>query len=87
NRFLWIREGRLIEVPSPEAYFEASRVTELPPRAPKDVSPSSEDETLERIVELEGKIEAMLRRKAKHQKPERVAHWRAEVSRLNAKLG
>jgi len=87
TRFFWIRQGRLLEVPSPEAYFEATRATEPSSVAAQDADPTTEDETLERIVELEGKIEAMLRRKRKHQKPERVAHWRAEVSRLNAKLG
>ena len=86
TRFFWIRDGRLLEVPSPEAYFEATREKQAPPRAPARPVLNTEDEALERIVELESKIEAMLRRKRKHQKPEQVKLWRDEVTRLSERL-
>ena len=86
TRFFWIRQGRLIEVPSPQAYFEAIRASEQAPALTEARPLESEDAVLEQILELEAKIEAMLRRKPKHQKPQQVARWQAEVSRLNEML-
>ena len=87
TRFFWIQDGRLIEVPSPQAYFDSVRADDPGLSvAAESSSPESEDEVLERILEIEAKIESMLRRKRKHQKPEQVSRWREEVSRLHELL-
>lgn len=90
TRFFWIRDERLQEVPSPDAYFEAQQVPagrrrETTRNAFLDL-PDSEDEVLERIVELESKVEAMLRRKPKFQKQDQIDYWRKELSDLNRAL-
>ncbi len=90
TRFFWIRDETLIEVSSPDAYFEAERLPAIAhrhaeSRAPLDLL-DTEDEVLQKIVELESKLEAMLRRKPKFQKPEQIEHWRSEILRLEKSL-
>ena len=90
NRYFWIRNHRLVEIPSLAAYYEAQLYSE--PDSSKssksawEYSEVSEDEALEQIVELEAKIKAMLRRKPKFQKPAQVQAWREAISRLNQAL-
>ena len=91
TRFFWIRDERLVEVPSPHAYFEAQQQRPASEKnasrtQPPAASLASEDQVLERMVELETKLEAMLRRKPKFQKPDQIQRWRDEISRLGSAL-
>ncbi len=90
RRFLWIREGRLLEITDPETYFESS--APLPIDVAGDGSmrttpaPASAEALLERIVELEDLLAADRARKPKFQKPDRQASWSAEIEALYARL-
>ena len=86
TRFFWIRDETLVEVPSPDTYFEVQQLPVVTTRETDTDLPDSEDEVLERIVELESKVEAMLRRKPKFQKPDQIERWREEISRLGNAL-
>ena len=90
DRYFLIRNQTLVEIPSLDAYYEAQqdsgpKLVRSNQIAAED-SHVSEDEALERIVELEFKLEAMLRRKSKFQKPEQISRWQDEIARLNGVL-
>lgn len=99
TRWWWIDQGKIVEVTSGEAFYDSlikrqavnatanvtSDVTEEPIAV---VSGSITDETamLERVDELEAKLQADLARKEKFQKPQLQAQWQAELDVLWAKL-
>ena len=90
DRYFLIRNQTLVEIPSLDAYYEAQqdsgpKLVRSNQIAAED-SHVSEDEALERIVELEFKLEAMLRRKSKFQKPEQISRWQGEIARLTGVL-
>ena len=91
NRYFWIRDGELVEIPSLDVYYEAESqielgFTEVETDSIEEELEISEDDALEQIVELEASIESMLRRKPKYQKPEQISKWQARISRLNEML-
>ena len=91
NRYFWIRDGELVEIPSLDVYYEAESqielgFTEVETDSIEEELEISEDDALEQIVELEASIESMLRRKQKYQKPEQISKWQARISRLNEML-
>jgi len=93
NRFLWIRDGELIEIPHAERFFahsaQASQTVAAQSAASgrdSAVAPLAAEKLLERIVELEQKLEADQARKPKFQKPALQAQWRQELAALNAQL-
>jgi ATPase subunit of ABC transporter with duplicated ATPase domains len=98
ERFLLITDDRLVELPSPEPFFLAAGAgggeTRSAPGAATgsgkagDAGPAAQDPDvlLERIVELEDKLESDRRRKAKFQKPKLQAEWRRELDALYAAL-
>ncbi len=95
NRFFLIADGVLLEMPSPDAFFSGDGDTH---RAHRDTHrhdgdthlpqalPDSEEARLTRLVELESRLEAMLERKPKFQKPAQIKRWREEIARLNEAL-
>jgi len=98
NRFLLIENGRLQEIQDPEPYYTASVTaggtsndpdgTSNDPIAPAVLKSTerSEEDVLERIVELEQKLSEDLARKPKFQKPKLQGLWREELAVLNAIL-
>lgn len=82
TRYLLIRDGELVPVDGPDHWYDMDPAA--PTRAP--TSGVVIDDVEERILELELLLEADLARKAKHQKPERQALWRAEIESLYARL-
>ena len=46
----------------------------------------SEEQMLERLLELEGLLEADLGRKPKHQKPAMQKQWQQEIEEITAQL-
>ena len=94
NRYLLIRDGRLVEETGLEAFFAgvpperrgAAATTPAPGGSPRTVSADSEDAVLARIVELEDLLEADRARKPHHQKPALQVAWRAELEALYARL-
>lgn len=85
ERFLWITEGRLIEIHSLERFLDDTMGLQTAPVTPADL-PDVPEDLLARIVELEGLFAADKARKPKFQKPERQTAWQAELQRLNALL-
>ena len=49
--------------------------------------PTTQDALLERLYELEARLEADLSRKGKHQKPKLQQQWRNEIASLHIELG
>ena len=95
NRFLLVADGRLTEIPDPEAFYEASLAERDAGGAPGssvldvsagDAEAAGEDELLERIVALEQKLTDDLARKPRFQKPARQAEWLREIEALNRRL-
>ena len=91
ERYVWIREGRLVEINDPGEFF-ASKVEELAPGAKAGPQPApgataaSEDDLLERIEELEHKLAQDRARKPKFRKPALQAQWQAELEALYEKI-
>ena len=96
ERFLWIRDGRLLEVTSPMPFYEwlmapgetnqrmaAASSSDATTRL---VDEQSDDALLERIIELEAKLSADRARKPRHQKPEHQAQWQAELTVLQRRI-
>jgi len=96
NRFCWIRDGRLLEVPDAQEFYRLSSgapvhsgtsvaadagVADKDPHAASDAE--SAEMLLERIVDLEAKLAADLARKPKFQKPALQAQWQQELEQLN----
>lgn len=96
DRYLWIRDRRLVEVPDPDDYFAAPSDEPSPTadarspaaEAPERTGAVGLDETavLQRIVELEDLLTADRARRPKHQKPDRQAAWARELERLYRRL-
>jgi ATP-binding cassette, subfamily F, member 3 len=95
NRYLWVRDGRLVETFAPEAYFAAAAepapdVVEQPVSDPASGAGSAagvdEEAVLRRIVELEALIADDRARKARHQKPDRQRAWERELEALYRRL-
>ena len=97
QRYLWIHEGRLEEIFELDVFFgstsdetagESTLLDEPAVRVEDPESPCAtrSDALLERIVELEAKLEADLERKPKFQKPKLQETWRTEVADLYRQL-
>jgi ATP-binding cassette, subfamily F, member 3 len=98
NRFLWIRDCRLLEIGDPEEFFEdpdaeGGRRTEGPTEPDRaeggdQALPlgSEQDDLLARIVELEALLGADRARRPRHQKPDLQAAWQREIEALYARL-
>jgi len=95
QRYVWISDGGLIECTSPEPFYAAleSEVTNELLDATPQISANmekgaklSQDALLERLLELETRLEEDLKRKARFQKPDRQAHWRDEIADLYARM-
>ncbi|ELY7391684.1 ABC-F family ATP-binding cassette domain-containing protein [Cronobacter universalis] len=93
NRFWLVEDGGLSEwhnmdalmtrlraAPTQEAMHVADAVT-----APSETN--SDACLLERLIELEARLNADLERKPRHQKPALQAEWRKEIAHLSAALG
>ncbi|EOC0477371.1 ABC-F family ATP-binding cassette domain-containing protein [Cronobacter turicensis] len=93
NRFWLVEDGGLSEwhnmdalmarlraAPTQGAMDEAHTVT-TPPET------NSDTRLLERLIDLETRLNADLERKPRHQKPALQAEWRKEIAHLSAALG
>ena len=89
TRFMWIRDGGLEETTRPEEFFASSdtrRTATL--KVPRETAQRSvSEDVLERIVEIEEKLDADRARKLKFQKPKLQAAWEAELEALHKRLG
>lgn len=101
NRYLWIRDGTLLEIADPAEFFRSPMTSAAPgeistPASSSDgarvagdrprPAPGDEDTVLARIVELEALLEADQARRPHHQKPQRQAAWRQELEALYRRL-
>jgi ATPase subunit of ABC transporter with duplicated ATPase domains len=98
NRFLWIRDGALVEIPEAESFFRSCSDSQEGEReepiaaatadkTPKRNLPATEsDLLLERIVELEAKLSDDQGRKPRFQKPALQARWQEELTQLYIRL-
>ncbi len=99
NRFWLIRDGKLVEVLEAEEAYQQIRSQVLPSsdtessnRTACEASSLStpavdnDEQLLERLLELESKLEADLQRKPKHQKPSLQQQWRDEIETIEAML-
>lgn len=94
NRFLWIRDGALLEVSDAEEFFRTSGALNADTPADADSHPEdslsaqgiSADSVLEQIVELERKLSEDEARKEKFRKPALQHQWREELARLYQRL-
>ncbi|WP_101959824.1 ABC-F family ATP-binding cassette domain-containing protein [Vibrio harveyi] len=98
NRFWFIENGLLTEYLSAEEVYQ--RVTDTAPKSAishhcnevismetNTVSDEqSEEQMLERLLELESLLEADLGRKPKHQKPAMQKQWQQEIEEITAQL-
>lgn len=107
TRWVWIDQGKLVEVTSADAFYqsllaqpgsESSARKEPSAKEPLATEESKaiesethlmeeEDAILQRIDELESKLEADKVRKAKFQKPEQQVKWQQELRELWEKVG
>ncbi|EOI5792520.1 ABC-F family ATP-binding cassette domain-containing protein [Cronobacter malonaticus] len=93
NRFWLVEDGGLSEWHNMEALL--ARLRAAPTQEAMDVAdavtaPSetnSDAHLLERLIELEARLNADLERKPRHQKPALQAEWRKEIAHLSAALG
>lgn len=91
KRYVLIRNGRLVEINSPDDFYSA---VDTPSVASKSEAPANtgnrvpgdSDALLERLVDLEQKLEADLARKPKFQKPKLQDEWRVEIAELTKRL-
>ncbi|WP_061007621.1 ABC-F family ATP-binding cassette domain-containing protein [Vibrio sp. CUB2] len=98
NRFWFIENGLLTEYLSAEEVYQ--RVTDTAPKSAilhhcNEVmsmetntasDEQSEEQMLERLLELESLLEADLGRKPKHQKPAMQEQWQQEIEEITAQL-
>ena len=98
NRFWFIENGLLTEYLSAEEVYE--RITDTSPKsaishhandavvieAETGSDDQSEEQMLERLLELESLLEADLGRKPKHQKPAMQKQWQQEIEEITAQL-
>ena len=85
ERFVWIRDGGLLEITDPGEFFVSQDLLAIDRQRPSIV-PASNVDVLERIVELEQKLAADRARKPKFQKPQRRWQWQSELEKLYTKL-
>ncbi|CCK15135.1 Glutathione-regulated potassium-efflux system ATP-binding protein [Cronobacter universalis NCTC 9529] len=93
NRFWLVEDGGLSEWHNMDALM--TRLRAAPMQEAMDVAdavtgPSetnSDAHLLERLIELEARLNADLERKPRHQKPALQAEWRKEIAHLSAALG
>lgn len=98
NRFWFIENGSLTEYLTAEEVYQ--RVTDTSPKsaishhshdaqainASTSSDTQSEEQMLERLLELESLLEADLGRKPKHQKPAIQRKWQQEIEEITAQL-
>jgi ATPase subunit of ABC transporter with duplicated ATPase domains len=87
ERWWWIHDGKLIEVQTPEPFYaslgaEPDRGTPVATPRRRSAAPATQDALLERIVEIEAKLEADRARKSRFQKPALQAQWQRELEAL-----
>jgi ATPase subunit of ABC transporter with duplicated ATPase domains len=87
ERWWWIHDGKLIEVQTPEPFYaslgaEPDRSTPVATPRPRHAAATTQDGLLERIVEIEAKLEADRARKTRFQKPALQAQWQCELEAL-----
>ncbi|EPE7489649.1 ABC-F family ATP-binding cassette domain-containing protein [Cronobacter universalis] len=93
NRFWLVEDGGLSEWHNMDALM--TRLRAAPTQEAMDVvdavtAPSETNSDaclLERLIELEARLNADLERKPRHQKPALQAEWRKEIAHLSAALG
>jgi ATPase subunit of ABC transporter with duplicated ATPase domains len=90
NRYLLIENGKVREIQDPEEFYR-STIGKISTKSQAktvvaETTPESEEEILQRIIELESLLEADLQRKPKHQKQQLQVQWQNEIDRLNSKL-
>jgi hypothetical protein len=92
---LWVRDGRIHEINDLASYFRSASSAKETDQVPvagdgsaAQVSheTSSEGALLERIVDLEAKLDADRQRKTKFQKPRLQTQWQAELRELYIRL-
>lgn len=97
TRFWWIHNGQLVEIHDLDAYDQAFAEPErddaagveeghVEPATGSSEPAAPEEALLERVCELESRLEADRARKPKFQKPQRQASWQAEIDNLMAQL-
>ncbi|MCL9780189.1 ATP-binding cassette domain-containing protein [Vibrio sp. S4M6] len=98
NRFWLIQNGQLVEyLSAEEVYFQMAlqypeilnngeKGKEQPMQEGIDSPISTQDQLLERLIELESLLENDLNRRAKHQKPNLQKQWREEIDSINTQL-
>lgn len=82
ERFLLIDAGKLVEVNEPDTFFRSSPMQDEPTQRIQQTASSSSNDVLERIIELEDKLEADRARKPKFQKPKLHDVWQSELQDL-----
>ena len=100
NRFWFVDDGRLEEWFDLEQLYVAMGAEQKAPlltEAAKDISDqakplvspevSDDDVLFERLIDLEARLEADLKRKSKHQKPKLQQQWQQEISQISIQLG
>jgi ABC-type multidrug transport system ATPase subunit len=93
DRYVLIDNGRLFEVDGPEVFYQKllseqkNLVKGLEIKKFNNVSIVQDDNFLERILELEEKIEADLKRKPKFQKLKLQENWQGELRSLYQRMG
>jgi ABC-type glutathione transport system ATPase component len=92
NRFWLVEDGELSEWHDADAVFARLRERAGSPVAAVNTqscaaaAPDDDDALLERLIDLETRLEEDLARKEKHQKPQLQAQWRDEIARLRLLL-
>ena len=90
DRYLLIRDGQLAEIHDPADFYRLAPVTATdasqPVASDATATPATEEDLLNRIVELETLLAADLARKPKFQKPALQAAWREEIELLSKQL-
>lgn len=92
ERFVWINNGNLQEVNSPEEFFQSAPAAQdtkhetNQSKQPGEADASDADSLLQALVELEEKLSADKQRKPKFQKIELQKKWQAEIDTLYERL-
>ncbi len=93
DRFVMIDKGRLVELDDPKEFYENLRGEDSSLILPEGTEVSKQqaiekngEEALERIFELEQKLEEDQSRKAKFQKPLKQEQWKEEIAILYKSL-
>jgi ATP-binding cassette, subfamily F, member 3 len=82
ERFVWIRDGRLLEISDPGEYYAAPETELSTTGSPARAAAAGRVDPLARIVELEALLDADRARKPKFQKPELQQQWQDELTCL-----